>query len=77
MAITLRLKQNTVPITLFVQSASGGGGEIYTGAYEVIPDTVEQVLQTKNKSMVKDFTVHEIPYAETSNQYGTTVVICS
>ena len=49
----------------------------YEGPYLVIPKTSEQVLETKHKNMRDDVTVTEIPYAETSNVYGTTVVIAS
>ena len=49
----------------------------YEGPYLVIPKTIDQVLATKNKTMRDDVTVTEIPYAETSNIHGTTVVIAS
>ena len=75
--IKLTIKQQDAPIRLSVQASQGGSGEIYTGAYEVTPNTSEQVLDTKDKVMVKDVTVHEIPYAETSNLYGTTAIIAS
>lgn len=51
--------------------------EPYMGEYEVTPKTVEQYLDTDRKYMKKDVTVFEIPYAETSNVYGTTVTIAS
>ena len=49
----------------------------YEGAYSVTPLTVAQVLPTEGKTMKQDLTVEEIPYAETSNEYGTTVTIAS
>ena len=49
----------------------------YDGEYVVIPKTVGQVLETKFKSMERDVTVKEIPYAETTNETGITVVIAS
>ena len=53
-----------------------GGGVPYTGAYTVIPKAYEEtVLQTKEKRMLDDVTVTEIPYYETSNISGTTVYI--
>lgn len=55
----------------------GSSAEVYTGAYEVIPKTVVQSLETTNKLMTRDVLVYEIPYDETSNLYGTTVVIAS
>ena len=51
--------------------------ETYLGPYLVIPKTVDQTLNTANKLMREDVTVTEIPYAETSNVYGTTVTIAS
>lgn len=52
-------------------------GERYMGEYDVIPKTIIQYLYTKDKTMSRNVTIYEIPYAETSNQYGTTVTIAS
>lgn len=52
-------------------------GDRYTGEYEVTPKTIAQYLATQDKTMSKDVTVYEIPYAETTNEYGTTVTIAS
>jgi len=49
--------------------------DLYPGPYEVIPKTIDQILNTKNKNMSDDVLVHEIPYAEVSNPTGTTVNI--
>ena len=49
--------------------------DYYTGDYEVIPDTVVQVLPTKEKLMSDDVTVTEIKTYEVSNAYGTTFYI--
>lgn len=50
----------------------------YPGPYEVLPQAwTDVVLPTQFKVMEDDVTVYEIPYAETSNIYGTTVVIAS
>lgn len=48
----------------------------YDGPYSIkpLPDEA-QVLNTKNKMMTDDLTVLEIPYWETSNTYGKTVII--
>lgn len=54
------------------------GGAIvdeYEGPYYVTPKVTEQVLDTKNKLMTKNTTIYQIPYDETHNLYGTTVVI--
>ena len=55
-----------------VELVGGGSGRFpyYAGAYEVDPRKVEQVLETKNKSMRDDVTVNPIFYAETSNLGG-------
>ena len=55
-----------------IELVGGGSGRLpnYTGAYEVDPRKVEQVLETKNKSMRDDVTVNPIFYAETSNLGG-------
>lgn len=49
--------------------------EYYTGEYTVTPSIEEQTLQTQNKMMSNDVVVEEIPYYETSNQYGGYTVI--
>lgn len=43
----------------------------YEGQYEVTPlPLVEQILQTKNKTLARNIVVEPIPYAETSNLAG-------
>ena len=54
-----------------------GDWEYYEGEYRAIPKVIEQSFDTKQKVMKEDFIVEEIPYDETSNIYGTTVVIAS
>ena len=49
----------------------------YEGEYVVIPKRRDIVLDTRNKTMRDDVTVKEVPYAETSNQYGTTYIIAA
>ena len=57
---------------------SGSHVQYYDGEYEVIPKAWEsQELETRQKMMREDVLVHEIPYAEVSNIYGTTVTIAS
>lgn len=59
-------------------SWSGGIPVIpYEGEYTVIPSTSEQVLYTNGLLMEDNVTVTEIPYAEVSNIYGTTISIVS
>lgn len=52
-------------------------GDTYMGEYEVVPKTIIQYLYTRDKVMTNNVTVYEIPYAETTNEYGTTVSIAS
>ena len=50
-----------------------GGGKLptYEGEYIITPRPYrEQVLDTKNKSLVQDVTVLEIPYSEVTNPEG-------
>lgn len=59
----------------------GGGGQTYPyyeGEYVITPLAFQEtILETDEKVMKDDVTVLEIPYDETSNQYGTTVIIAS
>ena len=50
----------------------GGGSPLpyYDGSYQVVPRKIEQVLDTKNKSMRDDVTVNAINYSEVSNPQG-------
>lgn len=48
------------------------GGEIYTGNYSVVPLVEPQILATKYKVLNDNVTIHEIPYAEVSNDSGGT-----
>ena len=56
---------------------SGDTHGTYPGPYVVVPNTYDQILATKDLIMQDDVTVTEVPYAETSNAYGTTVTIIS
>lgn len=57
----------------------GGGGSYtdYDGSYDIIPKTTSQTLNTTNKIMRDDVLIEEIPYFETSNEYGNTIYIGS
>lgn len=50
----------------------GGGSPLpyYEGSYEVTPRKIEQILETKNKSMLDDVTVNAINYSEVTNPQG-------
>lgn len=47
----------------------------YDGDYTVIPKVEEQILETKNKLTRENIEIKEIPYSETSNEYGFTITI--
>lgn len=49
--------------------------QAYNGEYEVTPRSYEQYLGTNDKYMLDDVTVKQIPYFETSNDYGETIYI--
>lgn len=49
----------------------------YEGEYNVIPKVDEQILETKDKSMLDDVTIEAVPYQEVPNEHGITVSICS
>lgn len=46
----------------------------YEGEYQITPKITEQVLETKNKTMLNDVTVFQIPYASVSNPSGGNTV---
>ena len=57
---------------LFDESNGTSGCIPYDGSYDITP----QILGTKDRHMVDDLLVREIPYHEVSNiQRGTTVII--
>ena len=49
--------------------------QAYEGPYSVRPKTFAQVLNTQDKRMLRDVTVTEIPYYQTSNPKGGYTVI--
>ena len=57
-------------ISGFVNAGGMTQQESYDGSYEVIPTIEQQILQTKNKTMVNDLTIKSIPYSESDNSAG-------
>ena len=47
----------------------------YDGEYIITPRVEEQILETKNKITRENIEIKEIPYHETSNEYGYTITI--
>ena len=64
----------TVPVSLGTAYEMAGVAD-YDGAYEVIPRMYMQTLETTNKRMRDDVTVHEIPVTRTSNPEGGLTVL--
>ena len=52
-------------------------GDKYEGSYIVEPKTREQILETKDKLLIDNITVMQVPYWQTGNEYGDTVYIAS
>lgn len=44
--------------------------EPYDGDYKIIPSITEQILETKNKYLIDNVTVTQIPYHTVSNESG-------
>lgn len=71
---------NISPITTISGNITYGVGEgdtpiIYEGDYDVIPLAFQEtVLKTKNKKLVDNIVVKEIPYYETTNLSGGNTV---
>lgn len=71
--IPLDVTVSTGDMEIDIDLSDSGGGKLptYDGEYTVTPKPfLEQVLATKNKSLVDDVTVLEIPYSEVSNPSG-------
>lgn len=50
----------------------------WEGNYTITPKASnKEVLQTKGSVMIDDLTIQQIPYFDTSNEYGTTIYIAS
>ena len=73
-AVHLRMRTRA-PVRLRIGKGGGYVPDYYAGPYEVTPTRSEQTLATRAKAMRDDVTVHEIPYYQTANPYGTTFVI--
>lgn len=60
----------------FGEVINTGHFPLYAGEYEVTPKIEAQTLNTANRSMERDVTIHAIPYYEVDNDYnGQTIVI--
>ena len=52
------------------QMQSAATAPTYTGSYEVTPSGEQTVLETAQKTMQDDVTIHPIPYYDISNTAG-------
>ena len=52
-------------------------GEIYDGSYSVVPSDHEQILQTANKAMLRDFVIAPIPSNYGKITYNGSVITVS
>lgn len=69
--VDVEVQSEQIPIEITIDTGTGGGKlPTYEGSYEVTPRKVEQILPTKNKSMLDNVTVFSIPYVEVSNLGG-------
>ena len=56
-------------------SVGGFGAKKYEGPYDITPQVITQVLETKSRTMSDDLTINPIPYHATSNESGITIYI--
>lgn len=68
-AVTVALS-SSVDVDIGVGTQTYRMPDPYTGSYEATPTAYEQALPTAGRSMVRNVTVHKVPYAETSNESG-------
>ena len=73
--IPMKIREQQPQIKLKIKEGGGGIYPIYDGETVVTPKTVQQTLETANTSVLEDINVLEIPYFETSNPKGVTVII--
>lgn len=71
MPVKMRVVSGTIGMNVGKAKLVYVGGNLYEGDYEVIPSAKQkQVLETAQKIMSKNVTVHKIPYSQTSNLSG-------
>ena len=74
--ITATIRSPTIQADVYRATYTQDTAPVYSGAYAVTPKTVAQTLQTKDKKMIDDVSVHAIPYYEVGNDAdGTTAII--
>lgn len=71
-------QENIVDAIVYNKIKGGsGGGRLpdYGGSYSVTPKVTEQVLPTKDRSMLDDITIFQVPFQETDNPSGGKTVV--
>ena len=69
--LDVTINANNMSLDFNITDGAGGKLPTYDGEYEVRPKPfLDQVLETKNKSMLDNVTVFEIPYSEVENPGG-------
>lgn len=75
MTISVNIKAPKITVDAYRASVGGVPYDEYIGSYTITPKTNNQTMETENKVMTNDVSILAIPYYETSNQSGTTVII--
>lgn len=58
----------------FQQATERKEVDYYEGTYKVVPKVTEQKLETRQKFLIEDVIVKEIPYFDVSNESGGSTV---
>jgi hypothetical protein len=66
-----QIEQNTEDLNLILKMIKDmPAGEFYEGVYSFTPKINQQVVDTENRLLIKNFIIEKIPYAEVSNSKG-------
>lgn len=66
--------QKSIKMTVEKAVAIGISGRTYEGSYEVTPTVEGHTMETKEKYMKDDVTIHPIPYFSVGNNSGGNTV---
>lgn len=76
MEIKIRVEENKPNIDIALKEVvTVYQNDFYEGEYTIIPSIEEQSMNTKDKLLKENVTIEAIPYYETSNVSGKTVII--
>lgn len=71
--IDIEVKDLLTPVDMEIEM-TGGAWPTYDGSYNVVPRKHAQVLETKNKSLVRNIEIYPIHASAVSNPAGGTTV---